>query len=472
MLWSLLACTGSSPDEASPLEATPPTAAGAQPDIVLVVIDTLRADHLGSYGHDRPTSPSIDAMAAEGLRFDRAYAHSGWTLASFASLFTGLLPHQHRVGRAPADPSKYGRLSQETVTLAEALSTVGYATAAIMNNTFLAPEFGLNQGFGEEYRWQGASNDRHRSAADSVTMGLEWLNAQEQPAFLVVHMMEPHLDYAPAADLRGTFTPPQLPFPVPLSDGALKQGLASGQIVLPRDIPLITGLYDEEILTADRSVGVLRDGLAARGKPTVTVLTADHGEEFWDHGGFEHGHSLYGELTRVPLIITGPDIPIGAVRTVVGHRDLFRSLIAAGGATLPAGVGGDDLLGIASQGAWAGERTVLSENVLYGPAQVSTVDDGHRLVFNQLSGAGEVWQVAEDASERGRLQGQPQSEVAQKMVPIMEGIRGGDLTPIQVNDTRIPDPETFQMLATLGYIEEPVEPVEPEAPKPEDPPKP
>lgn len=456
MIWPLLACTGAAPD--GPAQPEPEAASvETQPDIVLVVIDTLRADHLSVYGHDRATSPNIDAMASEGLRFDRAYAHSGWTLSSFASLFTGLLPHQHRVGRAPADASKFGRLSQETVTLAEALSEAGYATAAIMNNTFLAPEFGLNQGFGEDYSWQGASNDSHRSAAESVAMGMSWLDRQQQPSFLVVHMMEPHLDYAPPADVRGTFAPAALPFPVPLSDGALKHGLASGQIVLPRDIPLITGLYDEEILTADRAVGALREGLAARGRPTVTVVTADHGEEFWDHGGFEHGHTLYGELTRIPLIVTGPEIPTGTVRTVVGHRDLFRSLVAVGGARLPENVGGEDLLAIASKGAWAGERTVLSENVLYGPAQVSSIDDAHRLVLNQLSGAGEVWEVAGDASERVRLQGAPQSERAQKMLPIMEGLRDDDLAPIEVNDTRIPDPQTFQMLATLGYIEEPPE---------------
>jgi hypothetical protein len=107
---------------------------------------------------------------------------------------------------------------------------------------------------------------------------------------------------------------------------------------------------------------------------------------------------------------------------------------------------------------------VLSENVLYGPAQVSTVSDTHRLVLNQLSGSGEVWEVAQDGSERVRLQGPPQSQTAQKMLPVMESMRDGSLAPVEVHDTRIPDPETFQMLATLGYIEE--EP--PKEPAPEE----
>ena len=457
MLLNLLACTGSSSPEVTPAEVPSGIEAGEreteQPDIVLVVIDTLRADHLGCYGHDRPTSPNIDAMAASGLLFERAYAHSGWTLASFTSLFTGLLPHQHRVGRAPGDASQFGRLAPEVVTLAEAVGAAGYATAAVMNNTFLAPEFGLNQGFGEHYLWHGATNDAHRSADETVTIALDWLEQQQDPALLVIHMMEPHLDYAPPADIRGTFTPTDPPFDVPLSDVVLSQGLKSGQIMLPRDIPLITGIYDEEILTADRAVGTLRTGIASRGRPTITIITADHGEEFWDHGGFEHGHTLYGELTHAPLIMTGPGIATGTVRTVVGHRDLFRALITVSGAQLPANVGGEDLLAIAQQGAWTGERTVVSENVLYGPGLVSSVDDGHRLVLNQISGSGEVWAVAEDGSERTRLQGAPQSETAQRMLPTLEALRGGSLKPVEINDTRIPDPTTFDQLAALGYLD-------------------
>ena len=237
MLLTLLACTGSSTPELTnqeePEDADSRKEDGEQPDIVLVVIDTLRADHLGCYGHERPTSPNLDAMAGAGLRFARAYAHSGWTLASFTSLFTGLLPHQHRVGRAAADVSQFGRLAPEVVTLAEAVGAAGYTTAAVMNNTFLAPEFGLNQGFGDNYLWHGATNDAHRSADETVTMALDWLGQQQAPAFLVIHMMEPHLDYAPPADIRGTFTPIVPPFHVPLSDRVLSEGLKSGRSCYP-----------------------------------------------------------------------------------------------------------------------------------------------------------------------------------------------------------------------------------------------
>ena len=442
MLWTLLACTGTSTE--------PKTEA---PDIVLVVIDTLRADHLSTYGYPLNTSPNIDAMAAEGLRFDRAYAHSGWTLASFSSMFTGLLPHEHRVGRDAKNPDRFGRLSDDVVTLAESLSEAGYATAAIMNNTFLAPEFNLQQGFGEDYNWSGATNKEHRSADESVKLALDWLNAQTKPAFVVVHFMEPHLDYDPPEDLRHTFTPKDSPLPYPITAGSIHNAIQGGELKFPDALPLITGPYDEEILAADRAVGVLRAGIAARGRPTITALTSDHGEEFLDHGGFEHGHTLYGELTRIPLILNGANIPTGAVRTVVSHSDMFQTFIAAAGAKKPENTGGEDLLALAAQGAWVPGRDVVCENVLYGPPLMSLVDGDYRMVINQLSGAGEIWAVAESGGETVRVQGPPQDQQAQRMTPILKE-RRGDLKPMpEVNDARMPDFETFKMLQELGYIE-------------------
>ena len=131
------------------------------PDIVLVIVDTLRSDHLGCYGYERNTTPNIDAVASEGLQFMRAYAQASWTLPSFVSLWTGLYPHEHRVGRAPDVLDVFGALPPERVTLAEQLQAAGYATGAVINNTFLAPEFGVHQGFGD-YMYRGADNTDFR----------------------------------------------------------------------------------------------------------------------------------------------------------------------------------------------------------------------------------------------------------------------------------------------------------------------
>ncbi|MDP6933472.1 MAG: sulfatase, partial [Myxococcota bacterium] len=243
------------------------------PDIVMVVIDTLRTDHLGSYGHSRPTTPEMDALADRGLRFERAYAHSGWTLPSMTSLLTGKLPHQHRVVRDSVDVTHFGRLPPEYETLAETLATGGYTTGAVVNNTFLAPEFGLHQGF-DHYDYEGALNRGHRTAEDTVELALSWLESQAGPTFLLVHFMEPHLDYDPPTRFRGSFTGTGTP-PVEVPFGGWDQigDWHQGQSEPPEATQeYVTALYDEEILASDHALGQLVDGLESRNRWNQTLL--------------------------------------------------------------------------------------------------------------------------------------------------------------------------------------------------------
>lgn len=439
----LLACTPSAPPAPGP---------EARPDIVLVVIDTLRADHVGIYGHSRPTTPHIDALARSGGWYARAYAQSGWTLASFASLLTGRMPHEHRVVRDGRDPTRYGHLSPEVQTLAESLEAVGYATGAVLNNTFLAPEFGLNQGF-SSWDWKGADNGSHRSADESVSAALRWMEAQKAPRFLLLHLMEPHMGYAPPEDVRGTFASKENP-PIPLPFLSAEQ-IGAGWAGQRRPPPsaevqdYVSRLYDEEIFTADRAVGRLVEGLRAGGRleETVLVITADHGEEHWEHGGFEHGHALTGELVRVPLVVSGGPAR-GEIKAVVEHVDLYQGLLGLAGAARPEGTRGDDLFAPGFQGSPA-----LSENCLYGPDRAAIVDGTHRLSVDLLQGSGEVWAVAADGSERTRLQGPDQAREGDRLLPLLQAARGG-LAPIDAGgDTRIPSAEAFQQLEALGYLE-------------------
>ena len=253
----------------------------APPDIVLVVIDTTRADHLGVYGHSRPTSPHMDELAKAGTWYARAYAQSGWTLPSFTSLLSGAYPHMHRVGRAPFDASSFGRLGPEATTLPEVLTAQGYATAAWMNNTFLAPEFGLSQGF-SNYDYQGSTNSDNRSGTETVDGALAWITAQTQPTFTLVHLMEPHMDYAPPPSTAGRFTSDrQMQISVPYTLSEQIGGRGSAEIPSAEIQEDIRRVYDEEILAADLAVGRLVDGLKAAGRwdNTTLVITSDHGEE-------------------------------------------------------------------------------------------------------------------------------------------------------------------------------------------------
>lgn len=438
----VVGCTGSRP-------------APSRPDLVLVVVDTLRADHLGCYGHDRPTSPNIDRIAAQGLLFTRAHAQSGWTLPSFASLFSGQLPHQHRVGRAADDPTRFGALASETTTLAEALTAAGYATGAVVNNTFLSPELGLQQGF-ESYDWQGATVDAHRSAEETVDAGLAWLDAQTGPAFLVVHLMEPHLDYAPPAWARD-----QLPVlrrenvPETISQDPLKQAVLEGRIqTTGADLAAVTSLYDAEILTADRAIGRLFSRLQLRERPVWTAITSDHGEEFWDHGGFEHGHSLHSELVRVPLVLHGPGLAPAVVPTVTQHLDLFQTLVALGGAQRPPESQGADLLAIAAAQP-PPSRVAIAENILYGDPMVSVTTDTLRLVVNQSQRSVGLWRVGAEGGDAQPYQEADAQQQADKLRGLLERVRGGTLAPVEVGPgPRIDDRETFQQLKELGYLDE------------------
>lgn len=428
-----------------------------RPNVLLVVVDTLRADHVGVYGYERPTTPALDQLAAEGTWFRRAYAHSGWTLASTVSLLTGKVPSQHRVGRDPLDRRRFGRLPDAETTLAELLTDAGYRCGAIVNNTFLAPEFGLRQGFDGGYDYQGASNTEHRSAEASVDLALEWIaGAGDGPWFLLLHLMEPHLDYDPPASVRGAFTPAgPAPVPQPFAPPPLFQRLVSGQERLTDEqLAYVVALYDEEVLAADRAIGRLTGELEARDvlDATLVVVTSDHGEEFWDHGGFEHGHTLYSELTRVPLIVRGPGAALGEVGSVVHHADLFQGLRALAGAPSPLGTAGADLFAIARQDAEIGARYVLSENVLTGPPKTSILDGDYRLVFEIDTQRATVHRLDADGHETTVVQGTEERAAGDRLLQALEALRG-TLKPIEaISGPSVPDHETFQRLKALGYL--------------------
>ena len=447
---------------ATPALSPPETPPGARPpDILLVFVDTLRADHLGTYGYPRPTSPRIDAWAQGGTVFTRAYAQSGWTLASTASLLSGQYPHQHRVVRDSKQPDRFGCLVPSTETLPEQLGLRGYATAAFINNTFMAPEFGIQQGF-DRYDYQGATNTAHRSGAQTVDEALAWWDAQaDRPRFAVVHMMEPHLNYAAPEGIRGTFAVGEAPPRLRLEPGKADPFVAMQFRELePTDAEKqwTVDLYDEEVLTVDAAVGRLLDGLEARGQAasTLVVLTADHGEEFWEHGRFEHGHALWSPLTHVPLIAVGPGVPAARVATVVEHVDLFQGLLARAGAARPAASSGEDLFAVAASPA---PRTALMENCLYGEPCISLVDDTHRVVLNPLRGFAGVHPIIDGRREGTQVQGPEQNALGQPLLDAIRQKRGG-LDPVLAvgGGPRVPSYETFEMLSQLGYVDRPDQP--------------
>ncbi|MBW2274620.1 MAG: sulfatase [Deltaproteobacteria bacterium] len=394
-------------------EQESPAPASGRP-IVLIVVDTLRADHLGSYGYPRPTSPAFDRWARGGALFERALATSSWTLPSFASIYTGLYPRQHGAGDR-LDQEEWGvtGLDPELPVLAEILSEAGYVTGALANNPFLHEKFGVARGFAD-YRWHLGTNEVIRRADKTVDLALEWVDARAgAPFFLLVHFFDPHMDYDPPVGHRGRFTGSyrgKLPFPV--TDAAK---IKLGWIPLDdADRAYVTGSYDEEVAFTDEQLGRLLQGLEERGLmgEALVILTSDHGEELFERGSFEHGHSKYQELLHVPLVIWGEDVKPGRIDTPVSIVDLFPSVLEAAGLPVPEGGVGISLLPAATGRGRPPERPILADGTLHGrrkhalirwpwkavavPAQEET------LLFNLEEDPGEQRNLADRHPERLR----------------------------------------------------------------------
>jgi len=272
--------------------------------LLLVTVDTMRADHLGAYGYRRSTSPRMDALAREGVLFERAYTTVPRTTQSVASLLTGLYPKQNRAR------GLFSVLPPGNTTLAEILKTKGYNTWAVVSNIFLQPGKGFEQGF-DTY-----SNPRSRFEGDSSTQitdeALETLQgAGARPFFLWVHYLDPHWTYAPQGEFATKFDPDYRPTPAmqELEAGKLTKGdIIFHNDLSPGDRHHLEALYDGEIAQVDAAIGRLLDGIppAVRSRLLV-VLASDHGESLCEHDYcYAHGENLYDDTLRVPLILVLP----------------------------------------------------------------------------------------------------------------------------------------------------------------------
>lgn len=309
--------------------AQPPKSA-RPPNVIVILLDACRADHLGCYGAARATSPNLDALAAESVLFERATSVASWTKSSVPSIFTGLYPIEHRVFTGnrldTADRITSDVLSASHVTLAEAFKASGFDTAAFIRNAQISSFLGFAQGF--DLYAEDVGN------ADKITSGvLEWLDERgSRPFFVYLHYIDPHWPYKPPADVAALFPLPAGASidPAKVDWKEMRRRIEDGdQNLAEPDREALRVLYDGDIRYTDRAVGRLLDGLRERGiyEDTVVVVTADHGEEFFEHGGIGHGTSLYEELLHVPLIIKAPGTAPRRVRDLVQSIDIYPTVL-------------------------------------------------------------------------------------------------------------------------------------------------
>lgn len=336
----------------------------ARQDIVLVVVDTLRADHLGVYGYPRGTTPRLDGLARQATVFDAAWSAAPWTLPSVMSIMTSRYPSSHKVENDGL------KLAVDVPTLAESLKQAGYATGGFVSHVYVSATFGFGRGF-EVFDDFGLSQPGYRleagmePPADRVTdAALAWLNRQgRRPVLLIVHYFDPHWPYAPPERYRALY-PNAYAGPHDAAYDSISRYL-DPQVPIPEEYRrFLIDRYDGEIRFVDDQIGRLLDGMTVSGRAARTwvIVTADHGEEFKDHGSMGHGRRLYEEAVRVPLLIgrppggtagrgTGPAAgrgtgPAAAARVSVPASgiDLFPTIAALAGVPAPAGLQGASLV--------------------------------------------------------------------------------------------------------------------------------
>jgi arylsulfatase A-like enzyme len=366
MAAAAIALAGCGPSDPS----TPaPRRDGPRPNLLLVSIDSLRADHVGCYGYPRPTTPTLDALAEGGVRFETATSTTSWTLPSHAALFTGLPDSSHGL----VDNGL--RLDDGHLTLAETLREAGYETAGFYGGPYLHPTFGLAQGFDHyESCISGFGDDTTEeavraearageAASHSDVTGPRTVAAVEaflerraaddpRPLFLFVHFWDVHYDYiAPPEyvarfdpDYRGTLDGVDV-----MNNPRIRPGMPA------RDLAHLVALYDAEIRFTDDLLARLIAAFqgAAGDDGTVVAVTSDHGEEFLEHGSRGHAQTLYDEVLKIPLVVHAPGrVPEGVVvETPVRIVDIMPTLLGIAGIEKPASATGRDLSGLWRDGA-------------------------------------------------------------------------------------------------------------------------
>lgn len=414
-----------------------------RPSFLVVVVDALRADHLGCYGYRRDTSPAIDSLAASGVRWSRAQAQAPWTLPACASILTGLTVRSHGARQTAA--GLYG-LGPGLPTAATILSAAGYATVGQVNGYWVGPDLGFHRGF-QSFSSYDNGHGRAALAVDEMIGRLEELDT-DRPYFAFLHLYDVHSPYHPPSEYGSIWEDSA-------ASGRFHWDVDHESRVVrdPQSRQRYVNLYDGEIRWTDAQLGRLFAWLrrTGRAESTVVIVTADHGEEFLDHGWVEHSVTLYQELLHVPLVVSGPGVPEGVVdTTVVGQIDLLPTMLQLASLEAPARSDGRPLL---PPGTASG-RAIPSGAPTPSHWQPGGVTDRNwvavrrfdrKLVWDADADTAAVWDLAEDPGEHHPL-------------PPDSGLLGEALdywaTPAAAEPAEVERAEGRQaeMLRDLGYF--------------------
>jgi len=391
------------------------------PNVLLITIDTLRADHVGAYGASGVATPTLDGLAAEGVLFESSIASSPLTLPSHCSILTGMNPPRHAVRK-----NGIFLLDESHETLAERFQEAGYDTGAVVGAIVVDARFGLGQGFDfydfTSSRRASETGYPERSAEEVTDVALRWLGVRERPFFLWIHYYDPHAAYEPPARFAKRF---------------------AGR------------LYDGEIAYVDQQVGRIFQALRSSGEwdRTLVVATSDHGESLGEHGELTHSYTLYDAVLKVPLLVRGPGVPAARrLPQVVSAIDVAPTILARAGLPPLSDADGRDLSplwdaepGFAARPAYA---ETLATQLDHGWAPLFALRSDRHLYVR--APRAELYDVREDPRQLANLLEEP-SEVEAELLGALEQDLDAVLTREREASRFALDAETREQLRALGY---------------------
>ena len=441
-----------------------------RPNIIVIVIESLRADHCGCYGQKRATTPTLDGVAREGVTFSQCYASSSWTTPSVGSLMTGLSPIHHGL------TSVTGKLPDGISTLSQELKRSGYYTLGVLCNSCADGKMGFDRGFDvyddftiladldlDLFAAGGGAGRKeiHNVSVDRQTTDLALRHLrkapQDRPYFLFVFYFDPHFNYIPSGGYATMFDPDY-------------RGKADGNVFGlpdrytypdPRDLEHVRALYDGEVRQTDDEIARLLGAMREKGRLSdkdLLVITSDHGEEFCDHGGLKHGFTLYEEVVRVPLVMRWPGrLPAGKkVSALVEHRDLPGTLVAAAGGKAPEGMSRLDLVRLA-RGDAAGGHDFVGMHTSLQDTVVGIRTSRWSVLVNTTNRKGEAFDLQADPRQARPLDPAKEAE-PKRLLGLLEKWVGDEarlgekLAGAQAGKGEKLSEEHIQLLKALGYM--------------------
>lgn len=376
-------------------------------NVLLILIDTVRADHLGCYGYERNTTPHIDSLAAAGTLAELCQGQASWTLPAMTTIMSGVPSVVHGAGRSSTG---FHGMSPEIPWLPLAFYREGYRTAAFFNVMFMNEDFGFHRGF-RHFDCQGvASGNSLRKAGPTVDDFLAWLDSgnESEPFFAAVHFYDPHIPYRAPEPFRSMYTDPDYSgdYGDSWGEGVTEMmRVNSGEVIpTPADMANLVALYDGELAYTDSEIGRMLADLRSRGlsENTLIILVGDHGEEFLEHGGIEHGRTLYQETTHVPMILAGPGFNGGRVISQsVAQLDIAGTIAASVGIEFSTSEPAVNLAGTIDP-----SREIPASGVLWRDRGdlVSIVSNNNKLIWSVEDDSLEVYNLIADPSEQNAIE--------------------------------------------------------------------